>query len=135
MAARCCSGLSMIPSGLFRASHSHNPDRIRSPHIFFENGCLLMWYGSRISGCSRKQACIAPSILDPWYHNIIFSLCTQKYHCVMVLITIFSAAISVFLFTMSSICARCTSDSSAALTTTSTASPLMLTTASLNPFA
>ena len=53
----------------------------------------------------------------------------------MVLMTIFSAAISVFLFTISSICARCTSVSSAALTTTSTASPLMLTTASLKPFA
>ena len=32
----------MIPSRLFRASHSHNLDRIRNPLIFFENGCLLL---------------------------------------------------------------------------------------------
>lgn len=32
----------MIPSRLFRASHSLNLDRIRNPLIFFENGCLLL---------------------------------------------------------------------------------------------
>lgn len=48
----------MIPSRLFRASHSLNLDRIRNPLIFFENGSLLMWYGLRIQKASCKQACV-----------------------------------------------------------------------------
>ena len=96
---------------------------------------LRKWLLAHVVRVTNSKSLLQASLrrlfnCNPWYHNIIFPLCTQKYHCTMVLITIFSAAISVFLFTISSICALCASDSSAALITTSTASPLMLTTAS-----
>ena len=116
---------------LLRALHSRNSKNIRNPLIFLQKmasySCFWRVPSSKIllqASLRRLLAC------NPWYHNINSFLCTQKYHCTMVLITIFSAAISVFLFTISSICALCASDSSAALITTSTASPLMLTTAS-----
>ena len=57
----------------------------------------------------------------------------EAHSCIGV-ITIFSGAISVFLVTISSICARLASVSSSALTTTSAESASRLTTASENPF-